>query len=161
VTGFGWGLSAETEEYLRGGAVLDPHEAFAQGVFWSWARAESPGSVAVLELRVAVEHWRAAGEGLADVVALADAAGMRHEDPAALERAVDELFWQDWARFEHRLEQCRGSAGAATGVAEQAYHWVVEQLTAEDADFPALLAGEPELASALYAEAVRRFGYAG
>jgi hypothetical protein len=177
VTGFGWGLTAEAEEYLRGGAVLDPHEAFAQGVFCSWAQAESPSSAAVLELRAAVEHWRVAGDGLADVAARAEAAGLQHEDPAELERAVEELFWRDWARFEHRLEQCRGPAGAvgavgpvgpvgavgAAGgvVADQAYQWVVEQLTAEDADFPALLADEPELASALYAEAVRRFGYAG
>ena len=162
MTGFGWGLTAEAEEYLRGGAVLDPHEAFAQGVFWSWAQAESPGSVAVLELRAAVAHWRAAGDGLAEVVARAEAAGLAHEDPEALERVVEELFWRDWASFEHRLEQCRAAGGAAGGVAaDEAYHWVVAQLTAEDPDFPALLAAEPELAAALYAEATRRFGYAG
>jgi hypothetical protein len=159
VTGFGWGLTAEAEEYLRGGAALDPGEAFAQGVFWSWARAESPGSLAVLELRAALGHWRATGDGLADAVALAAAAGLPPEDPEALERAVEELFWRDWASFEHRLEECRRSAAGA--LADEAYQWVVAQLTAEDPDFPALLAQEPELASALYAEAVRRFGNGG
>lgn len=43
-------------------------------------------------------------------------------------------------------------------LADQAYHWVVEQLTAEDPGFPEQLARDPELARAIYAEAAQRIG---
>jgi hypothetical protein len=177
VAGFGWGLREEDEHYLRGGAPLDPRDGFAQGVFWSWARAESPGSVAVLELRTGYEHWRAGptAAGLAELTAQADAAGIPHGVPAGqqvpdeellaaaapLEQAIEQLFWRDWAVFEHRLAECRAAAPASSSggeVADQAYHWVVERLSGEDPEFAAQLAGDPALASAIYAEAVRRFG---
>lgn len=49
---------------------------------------------------------------------------------------------------------------AVRELTDQAYRWVVEQLTAEDPDFPAQLANDPELAQAIYDEAVRRLGTA-
>lgn len=47
---------------------------------------------------------------------------------------------------------------AVRELADQAYLWVVEQLTAEDPGFPAQLANDPELAEAIYAEAMSRLG---
>jgi hypothetical protein len=47
---------------------------------------------------------------------------------------------------------------AVRQLADEAYHWVVQQLTAEDPRFPDQLAADPELAQAIYNEALQRFG---
>lgn len=43
---------------------------------------------------------------------------------------------------------------------DQAYQWVVQQLTEEDPNFPEQLAQDPELANAIYTEAAQRIGAA-
>lgn len=51
-----------------------------------------------------------------------------------------------------------GEDHAVRELADQAYRWVVEQLTAEDPDFRQQLESDPELAQAIYDEALQRLG---